>query len=269
MLRSQRGGGIVTRSRKRTYLIVSIGLLAGLLAALAPRPLREEDTVVVRHVALKPEWPAETGATPPEVREFLGRVLEHLPERGAGFTGYRFFHWELAGKPTHEAVGLKAVPVEDPEKLIDRVRDVDRYVAHIAHVDVCRSEPDPTFTPPKAVRFYQVISIPGVAKVQHVLVLADAGTIRGYRLAYWYLLKDRTASLNPKAGARSDFNVGVWLVAPGAVAYAMSCWPRRDDVNALQWVSMTTGADVLAKRMVERNIDGMVAWMHDEVNRPR
>jgi hypothetical protein len=250
----------VTASRKTTYLIVSLGLLAGLLAALAPRPPREPGPSLVRHMARKPIWPSGLGAAPPEVQEFLGRVLEKVPESGSGVTGYQFSHWEWAGKPTHEALGLKAILGADPQALVARVMDVDGYVAHIAHVEACRSEPDPAFTPPRTGRFFEVIKVPGVARVQQELVLVDAGTIKGYRVAYWYLLKDQTASLDPKAGARSDFNIGAWFAAPGVVGYALSSWPRRADVNALQWISLTSGANALAKRMVEGNIDAMAAW---------
>ena len=66
--------------------------------------------------------------------------------------------------------------------------------------------------------------------------------------------------MNPEAGARSKFNVGAWLVAPGVMGYALSTWPRRGDVNGLQWVLLTSGADGLAKKVVEGNIDGVAAW---------
>ena len=250
----------MTTARKLTYLILSLGLLAGVVAGVAPRAPREPDPTIVTHMVRKPVWPTDLDSAPPEVQEFLARVLEKVPESGSGVNGYQFSHWEQAGKPTREAIGLKAIPGVDPRELIARVMDVDEYVAHIAHVEACRSEPDPDFTRPEKVRFHQVISVPGVARVQQVLVLVDAGTIKGYRVAYWYLLKDQTASLNPKAGARSEFNIGAWFAAPGVVGYALSSWPRRDDVNALQWLSLTSGANAVAKKMVEGNIDGIVAW---------
>ncbi len=112
----------------------------------------------------------------------------------------------------------------------------------------------------ESVHFFQRISVPGVAKVQHKLVLVDAGTIKGYRVAYWYLLGPETGSLDLKTGARSEFNVGAWLVAPGVVGYALSTWPRRSDVNMMQWIMLTSGANGLAKQVVEGNIDGMAAW---------
>ena len=213
-----------------------------------PKPGPEPGPTIVKHVTRKPVWQSSLDEAPPEVREFLGRVLEKIPEGGTGVTGYQFPHWEWEGKPTHEAVGLKAIPGADPQELIARVMDVDGYEGHIAHVEASRSEPDPAFTPPEKVRFFQVISVPRVAKVQQELVLVDAGTVKGYRVAYWYLLKDKTRSLDPKVGARSEFNIGAWLVAPGVVGYALSSWPRRDDVNALQWVSLTSGENALAKK---------------------
>jgi hypothetical protein len=204
--------------------------------------------------------PSPLDGAPSEVRDFLGRVLAKLPDRDQPVRGYQFSHWEWADKPTHEAMGLKAIPGADPQEVIGRVMDVDRYPGHITHVESCRSVQDPTFRRPEEVHFYQVIRVPAVARVQQELVLVDAGTIRGYRVAYWYLLKDRTRSLDPKVAARSEFNIGAWLAAPGVVGYALSSWPRRDDVSALQWVSLTTGADALAKKVVEGNIDGMAAW---------
>jgi hypothetical protein len=138
--------------------------------------------------------------------------------------------------------------------------DVDGYKGNIAHVEVVRSVPDPAFTPPEKVRFYKVISVPKVAWVQQEGVLVDAGNVKGYRVVYWYQLKDRTSALDPKVHARSAFNIGAWFVAPGVVGYALSCWPERGDVNLLQWISLTTGANTLAKVVVEGNIDGMAAW---------
>ncbi len=211
----------MTAARKLTYLILSLGLLAGLVAGLTPRPPREPDPLTVRHIALKPVCPSGLDAAPPEVQEFLARMLEKVPENGSGVTGYHFFHWEWKGKATHEAIGLKAISGADPGELIARIRDVDGYATHIAHVEACRSEPDPAFTRPESVRFFQLISVPGIAKVQQDLVLVDAGTFKGYRVVYWYLLKDQTAALSPKAGARSDFNIGAWFAAPGVVGYAL------------------------------------------------
>jgi hypothetical protein len=213
-----------------------------------------------KRVVRKPVWGARVEDAPTEVREFLGRVLEKIPEGGAGVTGYQFAHWEWQGRPTHEAVGLKAIPGVDPQELVARIMDVDGYPGNIAHVEAARSELDPAFKPPGKVRFFEVVRVPKVARVQQELVLVDAGTVQGYRLVYWYLLKDKTSALDPKVGVRSAFNIGAWLVAPGVVGYALSAWPQRADVNVFQWVSLTTGENALAKVVVEGNIDGMAAW---------
>jgi hypothetical protein len=250
----------VAVSRKVTYPSFSLLLLAGIVAALvswrspAPVPIAKQP------VAATSTPPSTLDGAPSEVREFLNRVLEKIPERGTGVTGYEFWHWDWEGKPTQEAIGLKAIPGVDPDQFIARVMDVDRYKGNAAHVEACRSILDPAYTPPEKVRFFQLVSIPGVAKVQYELVLVNAGTVKGYRVAYWYLLKDKTMSLDPKIAARSDFNIGAWLVGPGVVGYALSSWPKRDDVNTLQWLSLTSGANALAKKVVEANIDGMAAW---------
>jgi hypothetical protein len=247
-------------SRKAAYLIASLVLVGGIVAIFATRLAPEPRSTVKQPPAGTPTPPSSLDGAPPEVREFLGRVLEKIPEGGKGATGYEFWHWAWEGKATQESIGLKAIPGVDPDRFIARVMDVDHYVGNLAHVEVCRSAQDPAFKPPEKVRFVQLASVPGVARVQYELVLVDAGTLNGYRVAYWYLLKDKTASLDPKVAARSEFNIGAWLVAPGVVGYALSSWPKRDDVNTLQWLSLTTGANALAKKVVEGNIDGMAAW---------
>ena len=195
-------------SRKVTYLILTLGLLGGIVAVLAPRPAPEPGPTVIRRIARKPPPPSGLDGAPPEVREFLGRVLERVPEGGAGVTGYQFRHWAREGKPTHEAIGLKAIPGVDPREAIACVMDVDGYPGNLAHVAACRSVRDPAFEPPERVRFVQVVRVPGIARVQQELVLVDAGTVKGYRVAYWYLLEGETEALDPKVGAQAPSTSG-------------------------------------------------------------
>jgi hypothetical protein len=241
-----------------------------LIAALASRPSRQTAPKFDPPVVDQPAAPSSLESAPPEVREFLNRVLEKIPDRATPVAGYQFWHWEREGKPTQESIGLKAVPGTSPDQLIARVMNVDGYQGNFANVNICRSEKDSAFEPPAKVRFFQVLSIPGIAKIQHELALVDAGTIKGYRVAYWYLLKDKTEMRDPKAGARSEHNTGAWFAAQDVVGYALSSWPKRNDVNAFQWLSLTSGANTMAKKIVEDNIDGMVAWArkHDEVGQP-
>jgi hypothetical protein len=250
----------VTALKKLIFLTLALGLVGGTIAVVASRRGRNTERATLSRPASENASLSGLEGAPPEVQEFLARVLEKIPSGGAHVTGYQFDHWECAGKPTREAFALKAVPGTDPDKLIARVMDIDGYVGRIAHVDVSRSEPDPAFERPQKVRFYQVISVPGVVKIQQESALVDAGTVNGYRIAYWYLLEDKTAALDPKVYPRSAFNVGAWLAAPGVVGYALSSWPRREDVNALQWLAVTSGADLAAKKIAADNIDRMAAW---------
>ena len=243
----------------RYGMLTAFVMVGGIAFVLSSRPATEPPPTTSR-VALRPVLPAPIEGAPKEVQEFLDRVFEQVPDGGSGATGYRFQNWKQEGKPTDEAIGLKAVVGVTPDELIARVMDVQGYKANVAHVEECRSVSDPAFQPPRKARFFQIISVPGIAKVQQELVLVDAGTVKGYRIAYWYLLKDKTQSLDTKVAARSEFNIGAWLAAPGVVGYALSSWPVRADVNRLQWLSLTSGANALAKKVIEGNIDGLVEW---------
>ncbi len=266
-------------SRKAISLLPPLGLLgaiAGLVALrsweFAPRPgqsvARDNSLPVVRHETQRPRLPVVLEPVLSErdrilklapdqaVRAFLSRVLDKVPLRGETVTGYQFQAWAQDDNPTHEAFALKAIADADPAKLMARIMDVDGYAEHVAHVKVSRS----SSRQPGQVRCYQVISVPRVADVQQELIMVDAGTFRGYRVAFWYLLIDETAALDRKDGPRAAFNVGAWLAAPGAVGYALNSWPRREDVNLIQWKTLTRGADLLAKTVVEGNIDGMAEW---------
>jgi hypothetical protein len=250
----------VPAPRRVLYLVVTLVLLASIATPRARRIPPESNRTTERHDVRRPVVASPLDDAPAEVREFLDRAVDKLPVGGADASDFQFHHWERDGKPTQEVVGYKPISGVDSEAIIARILDVDGYQGNIPHVEICRSQPDSDFKRPEKVRCFQVIRVPRVAKIQHELALLDAGTIKGYRVVCWYLLKDKTASLDPTVAARSEYNIGAWLVAPGAAGYALSSWPRRADVNLLQWVSLTSGADALAQKVVEDNIDGMVAW---------
>jgi len=201
--------------------------------------------------------PAAAGP-PAEVQAFLDDVFRRLP--AAPLTAYRFQSWQREGWPTAEGFGMAPVAGLDPERLIQRVMDVDHYKGNIAYVAECRSVADARFVQPKAVRFYQRVDLPMLGSVHHELVLVDGGTRQGYRYAYWYLLDGETAALDPAKGARSAYSTGAWIVGNGMLGYALSNAPRREDVSWPKWQAMTSGADMTAKPVVKANIEGMAAW---------
>ena len=192
------------------------------------------------------------------VQAFLDRVFQHLPASPP--TGFQLSHWKFGGKPTDEAVGIMPVIGADPDAVLNRVMDVDHYVGNIDHVIESRSVPDDRFSGPDSVHFYQKINIPLLRDIQHESLLVRVGEMKGYQVAAWYMLEAETAKLKPKVAARSQFNFGAWIVAPGVVAYAISSAPRREDVNFIQWKALTKGADVAAKNVLQGNIGGMTRW---------
>jgi len=192
-----------------------------------------------------------------EANDFLERVFKHVPE---GNTRELFEHWPVHGRATEKAVAMVPIPGADPDKLMARIMDVDHYRGNVDHVAECRAIPDPDYVMPEKVRFYQRVEIPLLGAVHHELVLVNAGFMSGFQVAYWYMLKDKTEALPKRRAARSDYNVGAWILGPGIVGYALSSAPKRSDVNILKWKALTKGADIAAQNVIKANVKGMARW---------
>lgn len=202
---------------------------------------------------------ADADDGPARASAFLDRVFARLPTRID--EPYTFLAWSHADDPTEEGVGLvhPAEPI-DPERLIQRVMDVDHYIGNLARLDVCQSIPDPRFHPPRSVRFRMLVNVEPVGSIQHELVQVDAGMRQGFRVVYWYDLEPETRALDPLVASRSAYSVGAWFVSRELLGYAVSNAPIREDVNLAQWTLLTTGADVMAKTIARNNLDSMLAW---------
>ena len=189
---------------------------------------------------------------------FLDRVFANLP--AARGSDLQFKAWRHAGRPTSEGVGTLAVPGVDVDKLAATIMNVGQYRGNIDYVEESRTIADARFNPPQSVRFYQRVKVPMLAQIQMELVITDFGDRDGWRVVAWHQLDAETERLNARQGARSDYNVGAWLIKSDAVAYALSSAPKKSDVGRLKFAALTRGADASAAQVVKANIKGMVAW---------
>ncbi|MEN0068586.1 MAG: hypothetical protein AAGA48_41095 [Myxococcota bacterium] len=188
---------------------------------------------------------------------FVDRVFARLNPNPSDF---KFEHWNHSGRPTDEGFGIQPVADVDPEKLVAAVLDVDHYVGNIDHVTECRMIADDRYDGTTQKRFYQKLTIPMLGSVHHELVLADLGERDGFRVVACDVLRSETDALSAKAGFRSDYNSGAWLVKPGVVGYALSSAPKRDDVGFLKWQALTKGANAAASTVVKGAVSGMVTF---------
>lgn len=194
-----------------------------------------------------------------EIKPFMARVLPKLA--AANPAPYTFSAWDAPGLPTKEGFGIHSYGSIDPEKVIQRVMDVDHYTGNIAHVKVSRSISDSRYVRPKAVRFYELIELSILGNIHFEAYLMDGGMCKGYRVAYWHMLEPETNALPLSSGIRNDYNDGAWFASATTIGYALSSAPIHEDVNSLQWAALTSGADAAAKSVVEDNINGMYAWV--------
>lgn len=193
-----------------------------------------------------------------EASAFVDRIFQRIPRLPP--TDYVFFHWGWGGRPTDEGFGMLPIAGMNAEGVAAAIMDVDHYRGNVEHVVECRAIADSRYTPPERVRFYQRIDIPMLGAVHHELVLQRMGSRQGYEILAWDLLKSETDALNPKQGARSDYNSGAWLVGNGVLGYALASAPKRDDVGFLKFKALTSGADAAASRVIKTNIEGMAKW---------
>jgi hypothetical protein len=188
---------------------------------------------------------------------FLDRVFSNLPAVGGSFS---FNAWRHDGRPTSEGVGILPGVSVDVARMAGRIMDVGSYRGNIDYVEESRVIPDPAHVPPTSVHFYQRIKVPVLAEIQMELALTDFGDRGGWRVIGWHQLDAQTNALSTSRGARSEYNVGAWLIKPNAVGYALSSAPRKDDVGRLKFAALTKGADASAAKVVKANIEGMIRW---------
>ena len=188
--------------------------------------------------------------------EFLERVHQHVPQLSRQRFSYK--SWRFARRPTSEGVGLMPGIEVDVEAMVGCILDVEgyrtelRYVAEIEKIDE-HSATDFTYI--------QRLRLPALGRMQMALRLVDMGQRHGYRVVAWAQDDQATDALDPKSGgARTEYNLGAWLLRPDEVAYALSSAPRRKDVGTLKYALLTSGAEVTASEMLKQNIEGMLAW---------
>ncbi len=188
---------------------------------------------------------------------FLDRVLPHLD----ALSQERFNHtsWRFENRPTSEGVGLMPHEDVDVEVMVAHICDVEAYPDNVRYVEGTevverRSATDVTYV--------QRMHLPVLGRVQVQINLSDYGVRDGWRIVAWDQDDEATQALDKKQGARTAYNLGAWLLAENAVAYALSSAPVKSDMNSLKYMAMTKGADATAGEVMRQNIEGMLRWAH-------
>lgn len=187
---------------------------------------------------------------------FLDRVFEHLP--GMPRDKFNYKSWRFEKRPTSEGVALDPGKDIDVEKMVGCILNVAEYPKNVRYVDsteILEKTSDSDFT------YVQRLSLPVLGGMQMAIRLADYGERDGYRIVAWDQDDAATDALDKKkGGARTQYNLGAWLLKSDEVLYALSSAPRKADVGSLKFAVMTKGADAGASEVLKSNIDGMVAW---------
>ena len=187
---------------------------------------------------------------------FLDRVFEHIPDLSR--EKFNYTSWRFEKRPTGEGVALVPESDVDVEKIIACILNVEAYPQNVRYVEsteVLQRRSDTDFT------YVQKLDLPLLGGIQTAINLADYGERDGYRIVAWDQNDEATEALDKKkGGARTQYNLGAWLVKPNEVLYSLSSAPRKADVGSLKFAVMTKGADATAGEVLKSNIDGMVAW---------
>lgn len=187
---------------------------------------------------------------------FVGRVLDKL--QGMSRDRFSSESWRFEDRPTGEGVGLKPGITVDVDKVAARILDVEDYSENIKYVEECKITnriSDTEFV------YIQRMKLPALGGIQVSLHMKDLGERDGYRIVAWDQDDEGTQALDKHhGGARTEYNLGAWLIKPTEVAYALSAAPIKKDVGGLKYAIMTKGADATAASVLATNIDAMVAW---------
>lgn len=189
------------------------------------------------------------------IDEFLSRVMEHLPDMKRD--KFSSVSWRYEGRPTGEGLGLKPRVDVDPEAVVARILNVAEYPGNVQYVEATIVDKQTK----KSVTYTQKMKLPAIGGIQVVLTMKDLGTRDGYRVVAWQQDDSATAELDKKdGGARTEYNLGAWLVKDDEVAYALSAAPLKKDVGSIKYALMTKGADATTGTVLSTNIDSMIAW---------
>lgn len=189
------------------------------------------------------------------IDDFLARVMEHLPELKRD--KFSSVSWRYEGRPTGEALGLKPGIEVDPETVVARIMNVAEYSGNVQYVDETIVDKQTK----KSVTYTQKMKLPAIGGVQVVITMKDMGKRDGYRVVAWQQEDAATEALDKKqGGARTEYNLGAWLVKGDEVAYALSAAPLKKDVGSLKYALMTKGADATTGTVLSSNIDSMISW---------
>ena len=149
-------------------------------------------------------------------------------------------------------MGLKPYAGVDIDAMVEHICDAENYPHNVQYVESTevverRSDTDVTYV--------QRMNLPVIGRVQVQINLADYGERDGWRIVAWDQDDDGTDDLDKKNGARTQYNLGAWLLREDGVAYALSSAPRKSDMNALKYMAMTKGAiSKLADRLLEKSL---------------
>lgn len=189
-------------------------------------------------------------------QDFLDRVYEHIDDLPREKFNYK--SWRFEKRPTSEGVGILPNTDIDVDAMVSHILDVQNYPGNIRYVESIEMVEERT---PTDFTYIQRVSLPVLGGLQMAINLSDYGDHDGYRVVAWDQNDGVTEGLNKKqGGARTQYNLGAWLLKPNEVLYALSSAPRKEDVGSLKFAVMTKGADATASEVLKSNIEGMIAW---------
>ena len=239
----------VTLSPRLGRLIFCLVVLGGTVSVLAQQPPNEANPGLstAKHVVRKPVGASSLDDAPSEVREFLGRVLEKIPGAARGLPAISSTTGNgRAGRPTRRSASRRSRAL-DPRGAGGSRHGRRRLQGEHRPRRSLAIRTRSGLLPPERVRFFQVDQRPEGRQGPAGAGAGRRGDGQGLQGRLLVPAQGQDRVSGPEAVRPQRVQRRGMVRGSGRGRLRTELLAGAGDVNLLQWISLTTGENALAK----------------------